>query len=191
MGPLMLFYHILAAFFALCAVIFLVFAVFFLWAPLSAAPFVPSTGGQTRRMVDLAAIRPGMKVYDLGSGDGRLLWLAAQRGAVCVGYEINLILVWLTRLLFRFSPFRGQVRIRWGSLWDADLSDAQVVFVYLMPYWSGRLRRLLERRLPAGAVVVSNAFAIPGWTCLVEGCGEHGVHPVHCYLWAGRPTSPS
>src|SRR3989338_11642263 len=75
-------------------------------------PYVPSTDPVCRAMVEMANLKPGMKVYDLGSGDGRLLLLAAARGAEAVGIEINTYLVVYSKMRALRSPFRGKVRVR-------------------------------------------------------------------------------
>ncbi|OGS05469.1 MAG: hypothetical protein A3G41_07710 [Elusimicrobia bacterium RIFCSPLOWO2_12_FULL_59_9] len=138
-------------------------------------PYVPSTDPVCRAMVEMANLKPGMKVYDLGSGDGRLLLLAAARGAEAVGIEINTYLVVYSKMRALRSPFRGKVRVRWGNLWWARVADADVVFVYLMPYYMAELKRLLERQLKPGAVVVSNAFVFENWAPFNED-KDNGVY---------------
>jgi SAM-dependent methyltransferase len=132
-------------------------------ACISGAPFIPSSQAAVERMLDLAGARPGMTVYDLGCGSGRILAAAARRGARAVGWEANPFLAAWSSLRAVLPPLRGKVRVRWGSLWDADLSDADAVLVYLMPYRMGKLADLLKARAKPGTVLVSNSFDIEGW----------------------------
>lgn len=87
----------------LCAVIlgflFLVLDLFF------ELPYVATKKDKIQTMLDLAQIKKGETVVDLGSGDGRLLFAAAQKGAIAIGYEINPVLVLLTRLRARFLGY--------------------------------------------------------------------------------------
>lgn len=142
-----------------------VFLIFFLTlAFMTGAPFVPSTKTVSEEMINLAKITKGSTVYDLGSGDGRLLFASAQHGArKVVGLEINPYLVLFTNLKLFFSPWRQTVFCYWKNFWTADLHDADVVFVYLLPWKMERLKKKLEHDLKPGARVVSNSFIFPGW----------------------------
>lgn len=114
-----------------------------------------------------------MKVYDLGSGDGRLLKLAAERGCQAVGFEINPFLVILTKIRFYFSPYRKLIEVRWSNFWKADFRDADVVFVYLLPWKMEKLERTLRSKLKKGALVVSNSFVFPAWSVLRKDQSTH------------------
>lgn len=125
-------------------------------------PFLPTHRDQARRMMEFAALRPGMRAIDLGSGAGRLLFLAAERGAVVVGYELNPILYLWTLLIIRLKGLSGRVSARCQSFYQADLSSADVVFAFLLPKPMKRLAPKLFTELKPGAVVISYAFSIPG-----------------------------
>lgn len=142
--------------------LFFVLFIFYLGISfITGAPFVPSTNDTARSMIALARIKPGMKVYDLGSGEGRLLALAARAGALATGLEINPILVLFTKLKFLFSPYRSKIRVRWQNFWKADISDADVIFVYLLPWRMEKLENQLKLRVKPGTIVVSNSFIFP------------------------------
>lgn len=135
-----------------------IFIFFMVIAFVTGAPFVPSTTPTSLSMIDLAHITPGMKIYDLGSGDGRLLFLAANAGAKATGYEINPWLVLFTNIKAFFSPYRKVIRAYWRNFWTANVSDADVIFVYLLPWRMDELEKKLFGRLPKGALIVSNSF---------------------------------
>ena len=124
-------------------------------------------------MIHAAHIKPGMTVYDLGAGDGRILFKAAQKGAHAVGIEINPYLVWYTRLRVFFSPYRGNITVIWGNLWQTDTSPADVVFVYLIPWRMKGLAGKLKSELNNTALVVSNSFIFPNWSSVKEDKKHH------------------
>jgi SAM-dependent methyltransferase len=114
-------------------------------------------------MLSLARVGPGDVVYDLGSGDGRIpIVAAAQHGARGVGYEIDDELVALSRRTAREVGVADRVRFETGDLFEADLSPATVVTLYLSPDFNLLLRpRLLELR--PGTRVVSHDFHMGEW----------------------------
>lgn len=96
-------------------------------------PFMPTHRRQAIKMMDLSGIKPGMNVVDLGSGSGRLLFLAAERGANAVGYELNPFLVLWTRLMILLKGKSGQVKVFYRSIYKADISKADIIFLFLYP----------------------------------------------------------
>jgi len=146
--------------------------IFFLvLAFLTGAPYVPSTNPVALSMIELAQIKKGMTVYDLGSGDGKLLLLAAARGAHAVGIEINPYLVVLTKL----RTLGKNVSVQWGSFWSADLKRGDILFIYLIPWRMEKLARLLTSKAKPGAIVVSNSFIFPDWK-IIRQDKEHHVY---------------
>ncbi len=143
--------------------LFFALLIFFLTlAFLTGAPFVRSNKKAVDAMIRLANIKKGTRVYDLGSGDGTLLFRAAAFGAVAVGIEINPFLILWTNLKILFSPYKQLISVRWQNFWKADLHDADVVFVYLLPWRMETLEKLLKTRCKPGTRIVSNSFIFPG-----------------------------
>lgn len=164
----------------LASVLFLIIQLgffFFLFylclAFVTGAPFVPSVNPTAAAMIRLAHITPGSMVYDLGSGDGRLLLLAAGKGARAVGFEINPFLVFWSTLKAFFSPYRNHVNTIWKNFWKADISRADVVFVYLLPWRMEALGKKLKEELTPGALVVSNSFIFPNWKIIRQDAKAH------------------
>ena len=125
------------------------------------APYEATPLHVLNRMLEVAAIRPGDKVYDLGCGDGRLIIDAHKEyGAVAVGIEISPFFCWVARLKARLA--RAEVTVLRGSFYAIDFSDADVVFCYLMP---GQMKRLAARftGLQPECRIVSLRFEVPGW----------------------------
>jgi len=142
------------------AAFYLVFGVFF---PLGrGAIYVPSTREKTRDMSEMANVNPGERAVDLGSGDGRVVMELASRGAAAVGYEINPVLVLLSRARIRRAGLSGRAVIHWRSFWRADLSPFTVVIVFQGAFVMRRLQRKLRKELPRGARVICDYWRLPG-----------------------------
>lgn len=149
----------------LCIQVLFGILFFFLTVALfTGAPYVPSQKKAVRRMIELADIASNDSIYDLGSGDGRLLFEAAkQTTGNIIGIEINPLLVLLTqikKILYQQTP---HVHCVWGNFWKTDLSAADVVFVYLLPWKMEALQKKLQQELKPGTRVVSNSFIFPQW----------------------------
>ena len=116
------------------------------------------------QMLELAKVTAGDVVFDLGSGDGRIPIIAAQRyGARAVGIELDPALVETSRQVARDNEVDRRVVFREADFFSADLSSASVVTLYLSAAVNARLERKLRRQLPAGARIVSRQFPIGDW----------------------------
>jgi len=152
--------------------IFLLWLIFLgLPAIFNGPPFVSSHKDKVAAMMKLAALKTGEKVADLGSGDGRLLLAAARDGCRTVGYEINIFLVWLSRLKALIGRPAGRVEVRWADFWRADLSDADVVFIYGFAGIMEKAAKKFQDELKPGARVVSLRYDLPGWPPKGESAG--------------------
>ncbi|MGH7871456.1 MAG: SAM-dependent methyltransferase, partial [Candidatus Binatia bacterium] len=127
-------------------------------------PFVRSTPEVIDRMLELARIKPGDVLYDIGSGDGAIIISAAKKyGVHGIGIEIDQDLV----LKARDNAFREKVEhlveFRAQDAFTVDVSPATVVTLYMLPEFNAKMRPILERQLKPGARVVSHDYAIEGW----------------------------
>jgi SAM-dependent methyltransferase len=124
----------------------------------------PTPMKTVRRMLQMARVKPGEKVYDLGSGDGRIAIAAAREfGATSVGIEVNPFLASLAKLRVAAAGFGSAVKIVWGNLYNYSFRDADVVTVYFSSRGNRRLKKKLERELKDGARVVSHRWRFEGW----------------------------
>lgn len=125
--------------------------------------FIPTPQDALGVMLALAALTPDDVVYDLGSGDGRILIQAAQRyGARGVGIDIEPMRVLEGRSLAERAGVGDRVNFRVGNLYDEPFNDATVVFIYLLPHLNLRLRPRL-RQLRPGTRIVSHQFDMGDW----------------------------
>lgn len=128
------------------------------------APFVPTPQDIVDRMLELAQVGKGDVVYDLGSGDGRIVVTAAKKyGARAVGFEIDQALVSRSRRNIKEAGVEHLAEIREQDLMTVDLSRATVVTLYLYPAANLGLRPALRRQLKPGSRVVSHDFAMGNW----------------------------
>lgn len=125
--------------------------------------FLPTPEALVERMLAMAQVGPRDVVYDLGSGDGRLVIAAARRGARAVGIEFNPELVALSEGRAQAEGVAGRARFVRGDIFESDFSEATVVTLYLLPSLNMRLRPTLLRMRP-GTRVVSHAFGMEDWT---------------------------
>ena len=145
-------------------ILLLVLGLWILVPSVYGLPWVPTREKRIRKALQLAKLQPGETLYDLGAGDGRVLLMAAREfGADAIGIEIGPVQCLLGWLRIWLSGSRPKVRMRCGNFYKADISDADVVFVYATSSQTSRLLPLLERGLRPGARVVSIAADFPEW----------------------------
>ena len=126
-------------------------------------PFVPTPQEVVDKMIELAGVKKGDVVYDLGSGDGRIVITAAKKGAKAVGFEIDGDLVKQSRDNIRKAGVQDQAEIRQQDILTVDLSAASVLTMYLLPDVNLKLRPNILSQLKPGSRVVSHAFDMGDW----------------------------
>ena len=154
------------------------------------APYVTSPQRVVEKMLEMAAVKSNETVFDLGCGDGRVLFTAVQKyRAKAVGVEIDPKLVESTRAEAQKLSMGNRLRIIQGNLLEADLSEADVVTLYLLTQSNEMLRPRLEKMLHPGARVVSYDYAVPGWKPKwVERVEDARAHDHLIYLYEMPPT---
>ena len=126
--------------------------------------FVPTPNQVVNAMLRLAKVTREDVVYDLGCGDGRIVITAAQQyGARAVGIDIDPERVKEATANVRKAGVADRVKIIRGDLFEADISPATVVTLYLLTDLNLKLRPKLHRELKPGTRVVSHAFAMGDW----------------------------
>lgn len=132
--------------------------------PEKLAPYYPTPPGVVEKMLELGKLKPGELHYDLGSGDGRVVIMAAQKfGAHSVGFEIDPKLVEKSRARIAELGLSELARIEQQDLMTADFSKPDLVTVYLLPSSNRKLLPLLEQQMRSGTRIVSHNFAFWDW----------------------------
>jgi cyclopropane fatty-acyl-phospholipid synthase-like methyltransferase len=127
-------------------------------------PFVPTPVAVVDRMLQIAQVKPGDILYDLGSGDGAIIIRAAKKyGTKGVGIEIDPDLVRKAQANAFKEKVEHLVDFRAQDALNADVSAATVVTLYMLPEFNAKLRPILDRQLRPGTRVVSHDFPIEGW----------------------------
>lgn len=161
----------------LATLIALTFGVIF-----EGAPYVPTKRKEIKQALDLAKLKKDEVIVDLGSGDGRFLAAAADRGYKAVGYELSPVLSIISRL--RLRRYKDRVTVRNRNFWYTKLpNDTSVVFVFLAGPFMKRLASYLQReasRLGRPIVLVSYGFNLPGYKADASkgAVKRFTVHPV-------------
>jgi len=146
--------------------IFAILAVSSIMLPqLTGAPWVPTSRELVHEILAIADLKPGELLYDLGSGDGRLVIAAAMDfGARSAGIEIDPFRVLYSRIKAVQLGLKGKVKIIRGNFFNVDLREADVVVTFLLQETNDRLQEKLERELTkSNCRVVSLVFQFKGW----------------------------
>ena len=150
------------------------------------APYYPTPETIVEKMLALGGAKKGEKVFDLGSGDGRIVIMAADKFAAnAVGVEFDKDLYMQSSERIRRMGLAEKARIIHGDLLQQDYTSADLITVYLLPVSNDKLRPVLEKQLKKGARVVAHDFEIGGWkadkTEVVEDDGEGRSHTLYLY----------
>lgn len=153
------------------------------------APFVPTPEPVVEKMLEAADLKPGETLYDLGCGDGRILFVAAKQfKAKAVGVELSPKLARMAAKRVKELGLEDQVTIIEGNMLEVDVSAADVVTLYLMRLANEKLKPNLLKFLRPGARVVSHDYEIMGWKpSRVEKVEVH-QRPHMIYVYRMPPT---
>jgi SAM-dependent methyltransferase len=129
------------------------------------APWIPGSIPVINRMLELAEVKSGQRVVDLGAGDGRIVILAARKyKADAVGVEIDPFRWMMANLWIAILGLRGKAKVRLGDFRTFPAAGADVVTLCLLQGTNQTLKGNLEKSLRPGAKVVSHTFSMSGWT---------------------------
>jgi protein-L-isoaspartate O-methyltransferase len=155
-------------------------------------PFVPTPIAVVDRMLELAEVKQGDVVYDLGSGDGRIVIRAAKKyGAKAVGIEMDAWLIAEAREKAKQEGVEHLVEFRNEDALQTDISAATVITLYMLPWFNERIQPNLQKQLKPGARIVAHDYGIEGWPATkVEKLPEIEIragglrHQHTLYLWS-------
>jgi SAM-dependent methyltransferase len=147
-------------------------------------PYVPTPEVVVEKMLRMAKVGKDDVVYDLGCGDGRIVVTAAQKyGARGVGYDLNPQRINESNANARNAGVNDRVRFVQGDLFEADLREATVVTLYLLPDVNLKLRPKLFAELRPGTRVVSHNYDMGDWEPLEVAEIEVGGATHYVYYW--------
>lgn len=127
------------------------------------AVYVPSVDWAIEEMIDIANIKKGEKVVDLGAGNGKILIALARKGIEAHGYEINpLLVLWSWFLIWKAGAW-GKAHAHWGNIFSVDVTRFDVIFIFVVPYIMPKLEKKLQKELHTGARVVVETFPFKNW----------------------------
>jgi SAM-dependent methyltransferase len=147
--------------------------------------YEPTPLAVVQTMMDMAAVKAGDVVYDLGCGDGRIAIGAARRGASGVGIDLNYNLIEWANANAKAERVQDKVKFVHQDIFTMDLSEASVVTLYLLPELNQRLRPKLWKELKVGSRVVSNAFDMGNWR--PDKTVEVPTRYLMAYMWTIKP----
>ncbi|MGD2142572.1 MAG: methyltransferase domain-containing protein [Candidatus Bathyarchaeota archaeon] len=154
--------------------------------PYSVAPYVPTPHKVVTKMLKLARIEPNDVVFDLGCGDGRILFAAVEEfgASKAVGYDINASLCESLRTKVEVKGLEDRIEVLHKNFFKMNISEATVVTVYLTTSGNSKLRPKLEEELRIGARVVSHDFPFNDWVTDKPSGPHHytlGSHKIFLY----------
>jgi len=143
-------------------------------------PYVPTPDLVVKGMLQLAGVKNGETVIDLGCGDGRIVVMAAKEfGAKGIGYDLNPERIKEANDNAKAAGVNGNVQFLEKNLFEADIKQADVVTLYLLPSVNEKLKPRLLKELKRGTRIVSHSFSMGDW----KPVKEQEVDGRRIYLW--------
>jgi protein-L-isoaspartate O-methyltransferase len=150
------------------------------------APYYPTPETVVQKMLELGKLKAGERHFDLGSGDGRIVIMAASKfSANSAGVEFDNDLWKQSTQKIKSLGLDGKARIIHGDIQLQDFSSADLITVYLLPSSNDKIRPMLEKQLKKGTRIVSHDFEFSGWTAEkvehIDDDGEGRSHTLYLY----------
>ena len=151
----------------------------------SVAPYVPTPPNVVRKMLELSKAGPGDILYDLGCGDGRILFTAVEEFNVdlAVGYELNTNMIDSIKDKIYDKSLEDRIHVVCKNFFEGNFTPATIITVYLTTTGNSRLKPKFKEELKPGARIVSHDFPIYEWETSKED-GEYytfGSHKIYLY----------
>jgi SAM-dependent methyltransferase len=133
------------------------------------APYLPTLTPQVHAALELADLKPGQTLLELGCGDGKVLIAAAQVGIYAVGYELNPVMAFIAWA--RTRRFRKHVKVVWGNFWTKEWPPTDAIFIFLLNRYMTKIDHRIRESSTEPVKLVSFAFRIPGKEISTERSG--------------------
>jgi precorrin-6B methylase 2 len=152
----------------------LAFGIFVIWSVPLGAGWEPTSRRKVRKMLEMSGAGPSDIVYDLGSGDGRIVVEAARSfHARAIGIEADPFRAVFSQLMISLLHLEGQAKIIWGNFFRVDLSEATIVTTFLSQGANRKLEPKLMAELKPGTRVVSYEWTFDGWAPVASDAENH------------------
>jgi len=150
------------------------------------APYYPTPETIVEKMLKLGALKAGERMFDLGSGDGRIVIMAAQKfHANATGIEMDKDLHKQSTEQIKKMSLEKTARIVNGDIFKQDYSSADLITVYLLPNSNDKIQPMLEKQLKKGTRIVSHDFEFKNWKPekveSIDDDGEGRSHTIYLY----------
>ena len=143
---------------------FIIILISFIWTTIiGGVPYLATDRKRVMHMIELAKIKKGEKVVDLGSGDGRIVIAMAQKGAKAHGYELNLLYIVISKWNIRKHHLENIAHIHWQNFFTTDLSSFDVITCFGIPYVMDRIEKKLYKEVRPKSRIVINSFPFKKW----------------------------
>lgn len=157
----------MAMFILLLQLVFSIFLIGFIgllaYSMFRGAPYAPIGKQKLSNMIDALDIKKGEKAVDIGSGDGRIVIALAKKGAEAHGYEINPLLVFLSRRKIKKEKLEKKAFIHMTDMWRENFSSFDIVTLFMTPHALKGLEKKLRKELKPGARIAANYYHFPHW----------------------------
>jgi SAM-dependent methyltransferase len=126
--------------------------------------WIPTAKDRIRKALEMVGLEPDELLYDLGAGEGRVLFMAEEEfGARAIGIEASFLQAMFTKAKIFLKGKQTQIHVRFENFYQSDFSDADVVFVYLRSNQAIFLQKIIGKKLKVGARVVALSADFPDW----------------------------
>lgn len=146
---------------ALALLLVILIGIFYLVDVFLELPYVGAKKESVKNIFQLANIKKGETVVDLGSGDGRLLFEVANLGAFAIGYEVNPFMIIISSIKRTIKGYDQKVKIKNKSMWTADLKIADVVLVYSLVKKMKKFEDFIYKNAKPGTRIIVNTNRFP------------------------------
>ncbi|MDO8573631.1 MAG: hypothetical protein Q7R77_02675 [Candidatus Daviesbacteria bacterium] len=133
------------------------------WFAGTDAPYVPTKMDKIRKVLKLAGVKKGKKFYELGSGDGRVVFEGAKLGADSIGIEQSWLRVLYSRYKLASQTRSGNAKFIHDNIFAKSYSDADIVYIYLLHKGVKKLEEKLQKELKKGSMVITQTYHFTVW----------------------------
>ena len=145
------------------SIILFLFVALGLWGDFLGAPFVPTSSKIIKEILEKADLKKGKNFLELGSGDGRVTRMAAQKyGVKGLGIEIHPMLILYSNLLSKIQKLNG-IKFQRANFFDIDFKKADVIFMFLLPKVLSKLKEKIQKECKNNTLIISHGFKIEGF----------------------------